>query len=92
MEVGTAVTLCQKALWLAMTISAPMLIAGILVGFGVGLFQALTQIQEQTLAVVLKIVVMLVAFAFFASWMLTRLVEFSRSLFEGIPESLSPFL
>lgn len=91
METETAILLFRNALWLALTISSPILIVGIIVGFGVGLLQALTQMQEQTLAIVLKIVAMLLTFAWFLPWMIARFVSFAQILIENIPASLSTF-
>ncbi len=92
MDLDSVLTLCRNTLWLTLTISAPILIAGIVTGLLVGLFQALTQIQEQTLAVILKIIVMAVTAACFLPWMLGKLTEFARLLFENIPDSISPLI
>jgi flagellar biosynthetic protein FliQ len=83
-----AVDLGREALLVAATIAAPVLIAGMVVGIVVGLFQALTQIQEQTVAFVPKLIVMVLALAISLPWVLTRLVEYSRELIANIPGSL----
>ncbi|CAD5261695.1 MULTISPECIES: EscS/YscS/HrcS family type III secretion system export apparatus protein [Halomonadaceae] len=52
-------SLMQNALWTALLVSAPALLVAIMVGFGVGLLQALTQIQDQTLPQAVKLVAVL---------------------------------
>ncbi len=69
MDAQLAVDICRDAIWMALLIGSPVLIAGTAVGLLIGLFQALTQIQEQTIAIVLKIVVMVLAIAFLMPWM-----------------------
>jgi flagellar biosynthetic protein FliQ len=59
-----------------------------LVGLVIGLIQALTQIQEQTVAFVPKLVAMAIALGLSLPWLLTRLVEYSRELILNIPGSL----
>jgi flagellar biosynthetic protein FliQ len=58
------------------------------VGLVVGLIQALTQIQEQTVAFVPKLVAMALAIGLTLPWLITRLVEYSQELFENIPGNL----
>lgn len=83
-----AVDLGREAILVAAMIAAPVLIAGTVVGIVVGLFQALTQIQEQTVAFVPKLIVMVLALAISLPWVLTRLVEYSHELIANIPGSL----
>lgn len=92
MEPQGATNLCQEALWQAFTIALPILGAGIVVGFLVGIFQAMTQIQEQTLAVVAKLIVMSLVIAWFLPWITGRLLEYSRFLIENIPDRITPVL
>ena len=54
-------------------------------GLVIGLLQAVTQIQEQTVAFVPKIVVMVVVLGFTLPWMVTRLLQYSTDLISGIP-------
>jgi flagellar biosynthetic protein FliQ len=83
-----AIDLGREALVIATLISAPVLVSGMLVGLFIGLIQALTQIQEQTVAFVPKLIAMVVALALSLPWVLSRLVEYSRELIENIPASL----
>ncbi len=88
MDPQIAVDLGREALLIAALISAPVLIAGMLVGIFVGLIQALTQIQEQSVAFVPKLIAMALVLGFSLPWVLTRLVEYSRELISNIPGSL----
>ena len=71
------------ALMLALLISAPILGAGLLVGLVISLFQAVTQIQEQTLTFVPKIVVMVLVAAVLLNWIAILLTEFAIEMFAG---------
>jgi flagellar biosynthetic protein FliQ len=75
----------RDALWLAMLIAAPLLLAGLLTAFAISLFQAATQILEPTLSFVPKLVVMLVVLVLLGSWMGGQLVEFTRTLLTDFP-------
>jgi flagellar biosynthesis protein FliQ len=83
-----AIDLGREALVIATLIAAPVLIAGMLVGLAIGLLQALTQIQEQTVAFVPKLIAMVVALGLSLPWVLSRLIEYSHDLFTNIPNSL----
>ena len=88
MDAQDAIELGRQALLMTLTISAPVLMAGMAVGLLIGLIQALTQIQEQTVAFVPKIVAMLLALFFTLPWALTQMVEYTRELILNIPASL----
>jgi flagellar biosynthetic protein FliQ len=77
----TSVELVRTALIITLKIAAPILLAGITVGLVVSLLQSVTSIQDQTLAFVPKIVVMVVAAAVLIPWIAQRLVEYAASLF-----------
>jgi flagellar biosynthesis protein FliQ len=72
--------LAGQAVYLVLEISAPMLIFGLVVGLMISVFQATTQIQEQTLAFVPKIVAVLLALLLFGPWIITELVDFASQL------------
>jgi flagellar biosynthesis protein FliQ len=80
MEISTAVDLGREALWMVLVVSAPVMAIGLGVGLVVALFQAVTQLQEQTLQFVPKIVAMAVATVVFVPWIAARLVGFTRLL------------
>ncbi len=64
-----AIGLGREAIWISLLISAPVLLAGMVVGLVIGLLQAVTQIQEQTVAFVPKIVVMVLVLSFTLPWL-----------------------
>ena len=69
----------------AVLLSAPLLLFGLVVGVLMNVLQAVTQITETTLAVVPKMAAMLLALIVFSPWMLDVLVDFTTQLFESIP-------
>ncbi len=77
--------LARDALWLVAMLAAPMLLAGLLVAFAIGLFQAATQILEPTLSFVPKLIVVLIVLALLGSWMGGQLVEFARTMLTDFP-------
>jgi flagellar biosynthetic protein FliQ len=85
MEPQTAIDLGREAMSMALLVSAPVLLVGIGVGLLIGLLQALTQIQDQTLSFVPKILAMLTAFAIGLPWLIQRMVEYSGTLISNIP-------
>ena len=85
MEFGSAIELGRNAFWMAMTASAPILVCGLVVGLLISLFQAVTQLQEQTLTFVPKIAAMVIAAAIFIPWIAHRMVAFTEKMFGAIP-------
>jgi flagellar biosynthetic protein FliQ len=81
MDLSQAVDLIRHTLILALIVSAPMLLIGMVVGIIVSLFQAVTQIQEQTLTFIPKIVSMFAAAILLMPWMSNRLMEYTASMF-----------
>lgn len=79
------VSLGQDAVMVALMVAAPLLGTGMIVGLIVALFMATTQIQEMTLTFVPKIISVLIALIVFGSWMLIKMVDYTRNLFESIP-------
>ena len=76
-----AVDVVRVALMQALILATPILGAGLLVGLVVSLFQAMTQIQEQTLTFVPKIVVMILVAVVLLSWISIQMVDFAREMF-----------
>ncbi len=79
------VSFAQEAIKTVIFVAMPMLGFGLAVGLIVSIFQATTQIQEMTLTFVPKIIVVLLALLFFASWMIDKLVTFATTTIEQIP-------
>lgn len=74
----------RKAVQTVLLVSAPMLLSGLILGLMVSIFQAATQINEQTLTFVPKIVVVLLALIIFGPWIMNMLLMFTTNIFEGI--------
>lgn len=83
-----AIQIGRDALVMVMLVSAPMLGLGLLVGILVSIFQAITQIQEQTLSFVPKIVAVFVAVLLFGPWMLSLMVGYTRELLINLPHMI----
>jgi flagellar biosynthesis protein FliQ len=85
MSFGDVVQLGQQAIWVALLAAAPVLLLSMVVGLTVSIFQAVTQIQEQTLAFIPKIAVTALAMLFFAPFILAMLTDFTAHVFSNIP-------
>jgi len=79
-DLGFAVELGRQALLVAVKVSLPILAAGLLVGAVISVLQAATQIQEQTLATVPKMLAIAATVFLLMPWLLTVLVEYTREL------------
>jgi len=88
MDAQTAIDLTRDAIWMALMIASPILIAGTVIGLVVGLLQALTQIQEQTIAIVLKIIIMILVVAYTMPWMADIMIEHGTKVFRTIPGTI----
>lgn len=84
MTENAIITLGREALYAVLLVSAPLLGVSLLVGLVISIFQATTQIQEQTLSFVPKIIAVLVTAVVFAPWMLKILVSFTRDILLNI--------
>ena len=78
--------LARHAMVVSLQMSMPILILSLVIGVVVSLFQAVTQIQEQTLTFVPKIVAAFAALAIAGLWMLQQLAQFASALFESISQ------
>jgi len=81
MDSQAAIDLCRNALLSALIIGAPMLLVGMAAGLFIGLIQALTQIQDQTVSFVPKLLAMAGVMIVCLPWLMMRLVEFTREVF-----------
>lgn len=82
MNPDIAINICRKAIQTILMISAPMLLAGMVIGLLVSTFQAATQINEQTLSFIPKIVAVFLTMLFFGPWIINLMVTFTTGLFE----------
>ncbi|KAA1260401.1 Flagellar biosynthetic protein FliQ [Rubripirellula obstinata] len=83
MDPSTAIDLCRSTLLTAVVIASPMLLVGMAAGLAVGLIQALTQIQDQTVSFVPKLLAMAAVLVACLPWLLTRMLDFTRIIFEN---------
>lgn len=84
MTQGEVLAVLSDAIYTVIATSAPMLIVAIVVGLIVSIFQATTQINEQTLAFVPKIVAILLSILFFGGYIVTSLTEYTQRLYGSI--------
>ena len=82
MDVESVSALLQETLYVSLLLSAPVLATALLSGLAVSVFQAATQINEQTLSFVPKIVLTLTVFSITFPWLMTSLVEFGQRLMQ----------
>ncbi len=82
------VGIAQQALWITALAAAPLLIPALLVGLVLGMVQAATSINEQTLSFVPKLVVVAAVVAVFGGSILLLIADFSREIFARIPDLL----
>ena len=85
MSPDTVIDISQKTLYLIALIAAPMLLSALAIGLLIGMFQAATSINEQTLSFIPKLLVLLLSILIAGPWMLNLLVNFSRQLYLDIP-------
>jgi flagellar biosynthesis protein FliQ len=85
MNAELTLRIAREGLMLILLISGGPMLASMLVGFVIGIFQATTQIQEQTLSYVPKLVAVFLSLVVLGPWMLMQAVRFARALFEAIP-------
>jgi flagellar biosynthesis protein FliQ len=78
------IKIAGEAVYTVLKASAPMLLIGLVVGLIISIFQATTQIQEQTLAFVPKIVAVLLSSLVFGPWILNSLVDFTYNLLNNL--------
>jgi len=82
---ATVLDIAHRALLLAITVSAPVLCAGLIMGVVVSVVQAATQIHEISLTFIPKIIAVAVAVVIFGQWMLNQMIAFTVALLQSIP-------
>ena len=86
MDSATVVDLARQALWMTMLISGPLLGVGLVVGLLVGIFQAATSINEQTLSFIPKVLAIGLTMSIAGGWMINTMVDYTKSVFTRIPQ------
>lgn len=80
----TIIALAERSITTVLLTAGPLLVVALATGLAVSVFQATTQIQEQTLAFVPKIIAVLIGIVFFGSWMLGTVTNFATDIFENL--------
>ncbi|MDO9621493.1 MAG: flagellar biosynthesis protein FliQ [Moraxellaceae bacterium] len=86
MTPDTVLELGRQALMVIILLSAPLLLSALAAGLLIGLFQAATQIQDMTLSFIPKLIILVVALGITGPWMLRMLIDYTRNLFQMIPD------
>jgi len=86
MDTDLVISLAISAMELALKVALPLLLVGLGVGLVVSVFQAVTQIQEQTLTFIPKILATIVVMVVLGPWMLDQLLAYTRDLWLSIPD------
>ena len=81
MDTTTVIDVLREAVSVALKLGGPMLILSMLVGVMIAIFQAVTQIPEQTISFMLKLIVVILILLIGGSWMLTTLQDYTKEIF-----------
>ncbi|MFD6438703.1 flagellar biosynthesis protein FliQ [Peribacillus sp. NPDC060186] len=84
MSAEFVIDVAEKGIYMVLIIAGPLMLIALFVGLLVSVFQATTQIQEQTLAFVPKIVAVLLALILLAPWMLSHLLSYANEIFGNL--------
>jgi flagellar biosynthetic protein FliQ len=84
MTAESVISIAERGIFTVMMISGPLLLLALVVGLIISIFQATTQIQEQTLAFVPKIVAVLIGVVFFGPWMLSHMLSYANEIFSDL--------
>ena len=84
MDTTMGTEILRSGVWVVIKIAAPMLVLSMAVGVLLAIFQAVTQIHEQTLSFIFKVTVVVLVLLVGGGWMMETLLDFSRSIFELI--------
>ncbi|TKX31133.1 flagellar biosynthesis protein FliQ [Campylobacter estrildidarum] len=85
MEESTLVELGVQTFKITLLLSLPMLLAGLIAGLLISIFQATTQINEMTLSFVPKIILVVIVIIFLMPWMTTTMIDFTQNILNQIP-------
>ena len=85
MDSGRALSLLDSMLWTCMIVAGPILLAILIVGLLISIFQVTTQLQEMTLSYVPKMIITAVLLMLLGPWMMAQLTQFAINLYTQIP-------
>ena len=89
MHAQNAIDLGREAILMGLLLGGPVLLVGVAVGLLIGLMQALTQVQDQTVSFVPKIIAMMAALCICLPWLIETMVAYSTQLIENIPHLMT---
>jgi flagellar biosynthesis protein FliQ len=84
MNTEMVISIAEKGVYTTLIVCAPLLLLALGIGLAVSIFQATTQIQEQTLAFVPKIAGVMIGMIFFGPWMLERIITYTTDIFTNL--------
>ena len=90
MNQDVVANLAVQAMQLALKLGGPILIVGLIIGLAISVFQAVTQIQEQTLSFIPKVIGLAVVIVVAGPWMLGQLIVYTEELWRSIPSMVGP--
>ena len=82
MDTSVVTRIMREGVWVAIKLGGPMLILSMAVGVLIAIFQAVTQIHEQTLSFILKMIVVILVLLIGGGWMMETLLDYARGLFD----------
>lgn len=82
----SVIAMGRTAMEVTLMVAAPLLLVALIVGLIVSIFQAATQINEQTLSFIPKLVAVFVTLVLAGPWMITIMTDYMRTIFSGIPQ------
>ena len=89
MPAQSAVDLAREALVQVILVASPIVVVAVLAGLLISMLQTLTQVQDQAVGVIPRLLAVLGALIICLPWMLQQMVEYSQTLFEQIPRSIA---
>ena len=81
MDTSQITTMLREGIWIVLKLGGPMLLLSMVVGILIAIFQAVTQIHEQTLAFIMKLSVVIIVLLVGGGWMMDTLLDYTRSVF-----------
>ena len=82
----TVLDITRNAMWIAVLVAGPILAVSLIVGLLIGMFQAATQINEQTLSFIPRLFFLFLTLVLAGPWILAQLVNYTQELFFSIPQ------
>ncbi|RYF03045.1 MAG: flagellar biosynthesis protein FliQ [Oxalobacteraceae bacterium] len=84
----SVIAMGRTAMEVTLMVAAPLLLVALIVGLVISIFQAATQINEQTLSFIPKLVAVFVTLVLAGPWMITIMTDYMRTIFSGIPQMI----